>query len=280
MAHSTDPPTELLKDPEILKKKKSGSAKVASAILSALSHNQPQGEAKQQMSNAKLQPFDVFAMRGFGKFDHALGIGVFSDQLEDALIRTSNSRRELMLNRGRRFPLTARLARAATKLTIGAYSSKDVSSTALLSDFYRQPMETLGRCTSAKGKYERRKAAPDTVARFKEAAQNQILHVRDVFGTQHVGESETALDFLRTLADEQPELFLPSFLNDCWERMNADYCDAVFEGVRCIMQVLDVAADRRDFWRVASTPRSKEEGGGMLWRYPDTWKMDDDQGYW
>ena len=62
--------------------------------------------------------------------------------------------------------------------------------------------------------------------------------------------------------------------------MNADYCDAILEGVRCIMQVLNVTADRRDFWRVAITPRSKAEGGGTLWRYPDTWKMEDDRGYW
>ena len=62
--------------------------------------------------------------------------------------------------------------------------------------------------------------------------------------------------------------------------MNADYCDSIFEGVRCIMQVLDVTAARRDFWRVASTPRSHAEGGGTLWMYPDTWKMEEDTGFW
>ena len=281
MAHATDPPMELLQDPEMLKRRKSGSSKVASAILSAVSQNQAQGETKHEVSNTKLQSFAVFAMRGFGKFDHTLGIGVFSDQLEDALIRTSNSRRELMLNSGWRFQLTARLARAAAKLTIGAYSNKDVlDHTAMLNDFYRLPMEVLENCTSVKGKFDPRKASPDTIARFKEAALNQIMFIRDVYGSQHVSEREDALAFLCDLAEEQPELFPPSFLNDCWERMNADYCDAVFEGVRCIMQVLDVTADRRDFWRVASTPRSKEEGGGMLWRYPDTWKMQSEQGYW
>ena len=185
-----------------------------------------------------------------------------------------------MLNRGWRFPLTSRLAKDATKLTIGAYSNKDVlEHTAMLSDFYRLPMEGLECCTSVKGKFEPMKPLPDTIARFEEAAQNQIMFIRDVYGTQHVDEREGALDFLRNLAEGQPELCHPSFLNDCWERMNADYCDAVFAGVRCVMQVLDVTADRRDFWRVASTPRSKEEGGGMSWRYPDTWNMHSDQGY-
>ena len=78
------------------------------------------------MSTAKLHTFAVFSLRGFGQFENTLRVGVFSEQLEDALIRTANSRRALMLNRGWRSPLTARLSRDVTKLSIGAYSSKDV----------------------------------------------------------------------------------------------------------------------------------------------------------
>ena len=62
--------------------------------------------------------------------------------------------------------------------------------------------------------------------------------------------------------------------------MNSDYIDAIFVGFPRIMQVLDFTDDRRDFWRVSSAPRPKEEGGEMMRRYPDTWKMDDDQGFW
>ena len=215
MAHSTDPPMELSLDPEKVKKRKSGSAKVASALLTAMTANQPNVDAKLELSNAKLHSFAVFAMRGFGKFDHSLGMGVYSDQLEDALIRAANGRRELMLNRGWRFPLSSRLAKGATKLTIGAYSSKDISESSItMSDFYRRPIEFLEACTHVKGKYVARKAAPDTAALFRETAHNQILFTRDVFGSHHVGEREKALDFLCTLAEEQPELFPPSFLND------------------------------------------------------------------
>ena len=269
MAHSTDPPMELSLDPEMAKKHKSGSAKVASALLTAMTANQPNVDAKLELSNSKFHSFAVFAMRGFGEFDHSLGMGVYSDQLEDALIRAANGRRELMLNRGWRFPLTSRLAKGATKLTIGAYSSKDISeSSIMLSDFYRHSMEFLESCTHVKGKYGARKPAPDTTALFRETVKNQLLFTRDVFCSQHVGEREKALDFLRTLAEEQPELFPPSFLNDCWDRVNADYCDAIFEGSRCIMQVLDVTANRMDFWRVASTPRSAAEGGGGSMEVP------------
>lgn len=154
-------------------------------------------------------------MRGFGKFDLSLGVGVYSDQLEDASIRAANSRRELMLNRGWRFPLSSRLAKGATKLTIGAYSAKDVTeSSIMLSDFHRRSMEFLEACPHAKGKFGARKTTPDTAALFRETVQNQNLFIRDVFGTQHVDERDKALDFLCTLAEEQPELFPPSFLND------------------------------------------------------------------
>ena len=95
---------ELLQGPEILKKRQSGSAKVASAILNADSRNNPNVDTKQELYKSKLHSFAVFPMRGFGRFDHALGIGVFSDQLEDALIRSANSRRGLMLNKGWRSP--------------------------------------------------------------------------------------------------------------------------------------------------------------------------------
>ena len=207
MAHSTDHPMELTLDPEMVKKRKSGSAKVAYALLTAMSANQPNVDAKLELCNAKLHSFAVFAMRGFGKFDHSLGTGVYSDQLEDALIRSANSRRELMLNRGWRFPLSSRLAKGATKLTFGAYSTKDVTeSSIMLIDFYRHSMEFLESCHHTKGKYGVRKPAPDATDLFRETVQNQILFVRDVFGSQHVDEREKALEFLRALAEEQPEL--------------------------------------------------------------------------
>ena len=73
---------------------------------------------------------------------------------------------------------------------------------------------------------------------LQENAQNQILYIRDVFGTQHVDGREQALSSLRNLADEQPELRQTPFLNCCWVGGggggSSDYCDAVFEGVRCI----------------------------------------------
>ena len=76
MARSTDPPTELMIDPEMVKKHKSGSAKVASALIAAMSSNQLNLDAKMELPDAKLHSFAVFSMRGFGEFDHSLEMGV------------------------------------------------------------------------------------------------------------------------------------------------------------------------------------------------------------
>ena len=141
MAHSTDPPMELLQDQEMLKKRKAASPNVASAILNAVSHNNPEVDTKRELPDSMLHSLAVFAMRGFGKFERALGIGGFSDQLEDALIRTADIRRELRLNRGWRFPTTARFPRDATKRPTDACSSKYVQeATDTMGDFYRTPM--------------------------------------------------------------------------------------------------------------------------------------------
>ena len=64
---------------------------VASAVLNDVPRNNPSTEADRELSNTKLYSFAVFAMRWFVKFDHSLGIGVFSGQLEEALIRTANN---------------------------------------------------------------------------------------------------------------------------------------------------------------------------------------------
>ena len=113
-------------------------------------------------------------------------------------------------------PLTSRLARAATKLTIGAYSINDVQEiTAALGDFYRVPMETLDSCSFVKGKWMPRKDEPSTESPFKENAANQILYIRDVFGAHHVEGREEALTSLWNLDGEQPEFPPPSFLIDC-----------------------------------------------------------------
>ena len=118
---------------------------MASALLTAMSPNRPNVGAKLEAPNSKLLPFAFFPMRGFGKFDHSLGVSAYSGHLEDALIRASNSRRELMLSLGWRFPMSERLARGAKKLTMGAYSPHDVTeSSILLSDFHRHSVGVSG----------------------------------------------------------------------------------------------------------------------------------------
>ena len=57
MAHSTDPPVELMIDPEMVKEHKSCSAKVASALLTSMSPNQPNVDAKLESPNSKLRSF-------------------------------------------------------------------------------------------------------------------------------------------------------------------------------------------------------------------------------
>ena len=69
-----------------------------------MSHSNPQEDDGQAFPNAALRPFAVFATRGFGEFDHSIGIGVFPEQLGDALIRTANSRRGMTIIRGWGFP--------------------------------------------------------------------------------------------------------------------------------------------------------------------------------
>ena len=91
---------ELTLDPEMVKKRKSGSVAVASAALTDMSPNQPNVDDKMELPNAESHSFAAFDMRGFGKFDHSLGVGVYTNQHEDASIRTSDSRRELMMSRG------------------------------------------------------------------------------------------------------------------------------------------------------------------------------------
>lgn len=73
----------------------------------------------------------------------------------------------------------------------------------------------------------------------------------------------------------------PTFVNGCLVGgLNTDYFDAIFEGVGCITHVMGVTADRLDFWRAPSAPRSHGAGGGDMRRFPDTRKMDDEQMCW
>ena len=84
----------------------------------------------------------------------------------------------------------------------------------MLSEFRRRSMGFLESCSHTDGKYGVRKASPDTTALFRETVRNQNMFIMDVFGNQHVDEREKALNFLCTLAEEQPELSPHSFLND------------------------------------------------------------------
>ena len=88
---------ELLLDPEMVKKHKSGSAKVESALLTSTSSNRPNADANLEWTNSKFHSFDVFLMRGFGEFDHSLGVGSYSERRQDSSIRASTGEAESCL---------------------------------------------------------------------------------------------------------------------------------------------------------------------------------------
>ena len=276
-SRSTDFPVSIDFHPELKGPQTDPLGKMAELIANRYSENRPEKEC----DSASILEDAIFAMRGFGSFPVAVGIGAYGNALAQAIRRSSNDEKEIFLDAGVRCPVANRIAFATANLRFGAkrIGSEDRQS-ALLGDFLHSDRETIEDFVLNDTRPEPKPKQPATVHMFSKCATNQTNYFGLVYGTNHVKERMDAIRFLMRLREDTPRLFTVSFLTSVWEQLNADYTNKIVEGVRRLRQIGSITDTKHDLRRAALTVVGTGPGARPVWQYPKSFSMESSEGYW
>ena len=125
-------------------------------------------------------------------------------------------------------------------------------------------------------KLEEKKSEPHTMSCFATSAKQQIKLFGLFYGREHKKERLKALKIIIRLHDEKPDLFTVGFLVKTWNRMWAEYGEAIREGIRSLLRILPEGADRNSLVTLALSPYKGSKK--RIWRRPNIFDLSSSSG--
>ena len=185
LPRGTDAPVELKEDPHLHKRKKSGWESVADAL--AARDGPKEGDA--EPTYPRLLERALFALRGFGCFDVAWGIGSYGKNFTELIRRIgSDNSEDLRLNHIK-CKITNRIAVGFSTLKFGAKKlGFEDEKNLLLGDFTQVSNSILEEHILVSATAEKKPGQPKMLEQFRRCAENQINLRCLFFGEQYRDE--------------------------------------------------------------------------------------------
>ena len=234
---------------------------------------------KAQNGIHKIDEFTVVALRGFGKYKTVLGTGTYGPELEQCLRRQARSEKDKLWQEKIRFILTNRIARGASTGRFGSFEGEGGEETSItLADCFAVDAVKYRAGTWDGTRLEEKKSEPHTMSCFISSAKQQIKLFCLLYGEEHREERKNALKKFQKLHEEKPDLFTVAFLVKTWNRMWAEFGEAVREGVRALLRILPEGANREALITLALSPYKRSSK--RIWRWPDVFNFESSRGMW
>ena len=127
-------------------------------------------------------------------------------------------------------------------------------------------------------KIEEEKSEPRTMACFLSSAKQEIKLFCLLYGDEHKRERQAALKHFKKFHEEKPDLFTAIMLVRTWNRMWAEYGEAVREGIRALLQILPEGASRDALITLALSHYKGSKR--RIWRWPNVFSFTSSRGFW
>ena len=133
-----------------------------------------------------------------------------------------------------------------------------------------------GTCDGAK--LADKKSEPRTMSCFVTSAEQQIKLFHHLYGNgRKKGRIGTIMKFVK-LREAKPVLFAVNFIVSTWNRIRAEFGDAVREGVRALLRVIPEGANSDALATLALSPQKRSQH--RIWRWPNVISFSSSLGMW
>ena len=270
----TDAPVVIRADPKLHKRKKRG----WECIADALSANHVLKEGEREATSTRLLGRTLFAMRGFGQFEIAWGVGCYGPSFTECIRSIATDRAEDLSLRNIRCEITNRIAHGISNLKCGSKKAgNEDEKNLLLGDFPPVPTAVLDDFVLTDMKAETRPTQPQDVETFRRCVESQTNVWCMFFGQEYRTERDDCMLALIGLHEDVPELFSVPFIVSTCEAFTFDYVYKMFEGMRRLGQFCRPSDDIVEIRRLAL---NRHPDGGIIWQQPFSFDMVSSNGYW
>ena len=197
--------------------------------------------------------------------------GGYGPELESFLRRQSSTRKEILVRKGIRVPLTNRISKACPLSDWGVeYGATANPGTLVLNVFDPCASAKLDEFMISGDKPEVRGKPPASIYLANAAIEQRNKFFGSVYGLGRLGKREQASEILMDLHRKHEVLYHPEVLHMAFEAMARNFIDLAEEGVRRMLRVARKGVRRESLADYALLPR---EDGSPAWVPPNSFDM-------
>ena len=118
----------------------------------------------------------------------------------------------------------------------------------------------------------------ETNSEFACATLQETRFVELLYGSDHGADRQESTKFPDQLQIANPDMYPVAFIPETWHRMNVDFCDGMYGGIRRLFPLMPDACDRGYLRGIAI----REHGGSgkPVFEFPAKWDISSEKGFW